>query len=121
MCVPHRHQHTMERSTLFQLPKGVQLCRMTVLPAAVRIEATSHRRTSVCPCCQTPSVRVHSTYMRTVADVPWLGRQVTVRLRVRKFRCANPHCPQKVFSERFPQNLRSWARKTIQVVDLIKS
>lgn len=110
----------MDWPALFQLPQGVHLLSITVLPTAVRIEASSPRRESACPRCQRSSTRIHSTYIRTIADLPWAGRPVTVRLRVRKFRCVNSGCPQNVFTERLPQFLRPWARKTIRVADLLR-
>jgi transposase len=40
--------------------------------------------------------------MRTVADLPWQGRQVCIRIHVRRFQCHNPGCSQRTFTERLP-------------------
>ena len=109
----------MERFSVFPLPKGIQLLTLSVLPTAVFIEVASRRHESACPRCQTPSARIHSSYTRTIVDVPWAGRPVTARLQVRKFRCANGQCRQRIFTERFPQYLHPWARKTMRVADLL--
>ncbi len=58
-----------------------------------------------CPRCGTASVRVHSRYIRTVSDLPCCGRRVALRLMVRRFVCTATHCRQKVFAERFGEDV----------------
>ncbi len=111
----------MELSALLGLPEGLELLTVGELTSTVLVEVCSHRFTSPCPHCGTPSDRVHSYYTRTVADVPCAGRQVRITLQVRKFRCTNSACPRKVFTERLPDYLRPWARKTIRLVEEITS
>jgi Transposase/zinc-finger of transposase IS204/IS1001/IS1096/IS1165 len=53
----------------------------------------------VCPRCEQPSGRVHSTYGRRLADVPAGGHPVVVRLVVRRFFCGNPDCAAVTFAE----------------------
>jgi transposase len=67
---------------------------------------------AACPRCGTPSRRLHSRYRRTVADLPCQDRLVALRLLVRRFRCAQPDCPQTVFCERLPGLLAAHARST---------
>ncbi|MGE5334675.1 MAG: ISL3 family transposase [Nitrososphaerota archaeon] len=107
----------MDLSQLFRLPSGLRLLKVTMLPGALCIEAAACRRASPCPTCQMPSERVHSYYTRILADLPCVGRRVTLSMRVRKFRCTNACCPQRVFTERFPGYVRPWARKTLRVGD----
>ncbi len=94
---------------------------ITVLPSAVLVEVCSHRLSSRCPRCSGASDRVHRYYVRTVADVPCAGRQVCITLQVRKFRCSESTCAQKVFTERFPDYVRPWARKTVRLVEQMTS
>ncbi len=107
----------MELSQLFRLPSGLRLLKVSVLPGALCVEALACRRTSPCPRCQIPSERVHSSYTRTLADLPCVGRRLIVRVHARKFRCTNNFCPQRVFTERFPGYVRPWARKTLRASD----
>jgi transposase len=107
----------MELAALLGLPEGLQLSNVTVLTAAVLLEIASHRLSSPCPRCRTPSDRVHSYYARTVTDVPCAGRQVSITLQVRRFRCRDRTCSQQVFTERLPDYVRPWARKTIRLVE----
>ncbi|MFD7079043.1 transposase family protein [Streptomyces sp. NPDC059918] len=46
-----------------------------------------------CPSCGVTALRVHSTYMRRMADRPLGRRRVLVRLRIRRFFCDNGLCP----------------------------
>jgi hypothetical protein len=54
-----------------------------------------------------------------VADLPCAGRQVTLVLTVRKFFCPNPSCPRKIFAERFPELVPSYARLTKRLHDAL--
>ncbi|MCK1531455.1 transposase family protein [Bradyrhizobium sp. 182] len=42
--------------------------------------------------CATASRRIHSRYIRHVADLPSAGRKVRLRLLTRRFTCEVPHC-----------------------------
>lgn len=75
-----------------------------------------------CPVCGENTSRLHSHYGRTVADLPWGGRRGQLSLKVRKFRCPQEWCPRRVFTERLPDLVRSYARKTVrlrEVLDLV--
>jgi transposase len=65
-----------------------------------------------CPLCARPSARVHSRYQRIVADLPWMGRAVRLRLRVRRFFCDHQDCPRRVFVERLTGLVAPWGRRT---------
>ena len=54
-----------------------------------------------CPLCGAGSRRVHSRYIRSVADLPSAGRAVRLRLVTRRFTCEVPHCRRRIFAERF--------------------
>ncbi len=68
-----------------------------------------------CPSCQTPAMRIHSHYGRTVADLPWADRVVRLLLHVRKFFCDNATCPRKIFTERLPALVAPSARHTVRL------
>ena len=54
-----------------------------------------------CPLCGAGSRRVHSRYIRSVADLPSAGRAVQLQLVTRRFTCEVPHCRRRIFAERF--------------------
>ncbi|WP_210211904.1 ISL3 family transposase [Mesorhizobium sp. M1B.F.Ca.ET.045.04.1.1] len=70
---------------------------------------------SCCPSCGCRTGRVHSHYMRRVADLPWQGRVVEIRLHARRFRCADPQCGQRIFTERLPETVQPRARRTARL------
>ncbi|WP_169789514.1 transposase family protein, partial [Skermanella aerolata] len=53
-----------------------------------------------CPVCDVRSARVHSHYWRSLGDVPCLGRQLVLLVRIRRFRCVNSVCRRRTFAER---------------------
>jgi transposase len=76
------------------------------------LQVTSTQTLVHCPICRFPTRRVHSRYIRTVADLPWGAWRVVLQLRVRKFFCANGRCARRIFTERLPQLVAPWARRT---------
>ena len=90
----------------------------TVLPAPKLLNLTGVRATenaittlvartsswvALCPVCGKGATRVHSRYTRrTLADLPWQGIPVTLRLHVRRFFCDEEACNRTIFAERLP-------------------
>lgn len=93
----------------------------------LQIEAQDHRITMVvqtiapeaaCPLCERPSTTVHSRYTRLLADLPWLGYAVCLKLHLRRFFCKNAECHRKIFAERLPRVVAPYARRTLRLHDL---
>jgi transposase len=95
----------------------LRLDDLVVTPTTAVALLTSIAPSAACPRCGTPSDRVHSHYRRTVADLPCHDRPVALRLVVRRFRCANPGCPQVLFCERLPGLLDAHARAAARLTD----
>ena len=76
------------------------------------IYASAQQAMASCPRCQQPSQSIHSYYSRSPQDLPISGKTVRLVLRVRRFRCQNPACPQRTFAERHPEVLASYAQRT---------
>jgi transposase len=72
---------------------------------------------SCCPGCGQTSRRVHSHYQRRLADLPWNGRIVKLRLRARRFRCSEPECDTHIYTERLPDVLRPRARRSLRLAE----
>jgi transposase len=90
----------------------LRLDTFTVQADLLTVEVTSIQSEVICPSCDQPSQRVHSRYQRTLADLPWAGRQVNLHVQVRRFYCPNPTCPRTTFSERLPALVAPSARRT---------
>lgn len=76
---------------------------------------------ALCPWCGTPGSRVHSRYVRTIADVAFGGRCLVLKLQVRKWICREASCPQHIFAERFPELVQRYARMTDRLVKALQA
>jgi transposase len=75
---------------------------------------------SECPACHRHSTRVHSRYTRTLVDLPWSSFIVTLYLHVRKFFCVYPDCRRRIFTERLPDLVAPYARRTTRQRDILR-
>jgi transposase len=75
---------------------------------------------SFCPRCRRLSTRVHSHYHRKLRDLPWEGMPVRIQLHVRRFFCDTEGCGQRIFTERLPNTVRRYARRTCRLSDAIE-
>nr|CAD6617425.1 transposase [Rhizobium sp. Khangiran2] len=90
-------------------------------PDAIVIAANGQCRDCRCPHCGTASRRVHSRYPRMIADLPCAGRRIELHLNVRRFVCSAAHCRQKIFAERFGDDvIRPMARRTARLDCLVR-
>src|SRR5260370_36465183 len=58
------------------------------------------RNHATCPLCGIRSISRHSSYRRTLHDLPAQGTPVTVRARLTRWRCRNDQCERRIFGER---------------------
>ncbi|MFB6679704.1 ISL3 family transposase [Streptomyces sp. NPDC056390] len=72
---------------------------LTSKPASSRHGSPSAVRAGMRRSCGTLSSRVHSQYIRRLADSAVGGRPVLIELRVRRFRCGQRLCRQTTFAE----------------------
>lgn len=72
---------------------------MHAVGTGVRIEARTGTDPVECPSCGIESHRVHSRCDRWLADTALAGREVLIRLRVRRLFCDNRDCARKTFAE----------------------
>lgn len=102
-------------------PSCLHLIRLEADAQRITILVITKATEAACPLCQRPSARVHSRYLRRVADLPWVGWSVQLRLCTRRFFCDNQACHRAIFTERFPTVVRPYGRKTKRLVDLLTS
>jgi len=99
-------------ATLFPHLVGRHLERVEIADDVIIVHLASARCWAACPLCRRRSRCIHATDARTLADLPVAGRTLILRLRVRRFRCANAACPRRIFAERFPTLAGVRARRT---------
>ena len=77
-------------------------------------------KTSRCPDCTAIAERIHSRFLRRLADLPLAGRQVRLVVVARRFRCDAAFCRRAIFTERFSADvLAPWARRTARLDCLV--
>jgi transposase len=105
----------MPTTPLFPLPEGLEITSISEAAEEVLVRVTSHRQTSKCPSCATPSAAIHSSYRRKPLDLPCAGRPIRLLLTVKKFFCRVPDCPRKIFVERLPDLIAVSSRLTLRL------
>ena len=108
----------MTKRILPLIPGGLAVEQVLPEPDRITIVARLRPPTSTCPDCHVPSSRVHSRYERRLADLPWQGRPVAIRVRARRFFCAEPACPRRTFAERLPGIAHRSARRCDRLADI---
>src|SRR5258708_38164642 len=116
-----RRMMVMERSPFLPLPEGMIIGQVKFIETQLTVEVISTQPFACCPECGKPSDHVHCQYQRTVRDVPCGGRNVILRLLVRKFACWTTTCPRKVFAERLPDLVRVYARVSNRLLEELKA
>ena len=84
---------------------------MTLDGQCLLIEASACQSYSSCPVCLRNSSRIHSKYIRMLADLPASGYIVKVTVLSRKYFCDNPECLRKIFTERFTREIIPYHRR----------
>jgi transposase len=104
----------MPRPTILPDPDRLHLICLSTDPDtdAITLAVCPTSGTARCPVCDVGSKRIHSRYTRTLADLPWQGVPVRVRLQVRRFFCDTATCRRRIFTERLPGVVAPYARRT---------
>jgi transposase len=101
--------------------RSVRLTGMTIGPEYLLLQVTTTATAVCCPRCAVPSSTVHSRYRRHLTDLPWGTRPVRLQLTVRKFMCRNLNCPGRIFTERVPELVAAYARKTCRLTAALQA
>ncbi len=107
-------------TSLLLLPDDMAIEGVSPSKTHLTVQVVCTLQSASCPLCQQSSERIHGSYGRTVADVPCGGRRVTLALTVRKFVCRTPECPRKIFTERLPALVQSYARMTNRLSEALQ-
>jgi transposase len=102
----------MNVSPLFVEWRGLQVEGVQVSAEGMSITMRTVDLRAQCPRCHTWSTRIHSRYLRRVADLPSHGRRVELLLHVRRFVCIDATCTQRIFCERLTAVAAAYAQRT---------
>lgn len=106
--------------TILPDPAHVQLDLLSSEGDTVLLLLSSKTAAADCPLCTRPSRRIHSHYVRTLADLPWNGTPVRLRLTMRRFFCENAGCPRRIFAEQLPVVAARYARRTRRLSEAVE-
>jgi transposase len=109
----------MSAATLFPDPRLVRVCCLRQDRMGITAEVATVAPSTLCPLCGHTSHRVHSRYTRTVADLPWHGIPFRLHLIVRRFFCDHRECPRQIFTERLPELVAPYARRTLALSEVL--
>jgi transposase len=98
---------------------GLYVEQIQAAGSGVVMLARSRAAGAACPACGVWSSRVHSGYVRTVADGPAAGRPVVIRLAVRRFLCRNPACRSVTFAEQVDGLTGRYLRRSLPLRGLL--
>ncbi len=116
--IPGANPHSAKPVELLQhlLPSqtDVSLNSWSIDPANQQlvVNLCSTQTVACCPLCHRSTDRIHSHYERTLRDLPLVQFTLTILLQVCKFFCLNERCPRRIFTERLPEVVAPWARRT---------
>ena len=104
----------------FSLP-GFEIQYVTLVERTLIITAVATSEAASCPSCGQSSRRIHSYYIRSPHDLPSSDQAVHLKLRVRRFRCANENCGRQTFAERLPEIVAASAQRTMRLTTILKT
>ena len=101
------------------VPSGLVFDGVSDSTDSLILSVRSEAAEAECPLCATVSRRIHSRYVRHVADLPSAGRKVHLRLLTRRFSCEVPHCRRRIFAERFGEDVVPFRRRRMARLEYI--
>jgi len=98
----------------------LRLDHLTIGADEILVTLVATAPQSPCPVCGRQARSVHSSYQRTLADLPWGQHAVRLQLVVRKFFCRTSDCPRRIFTERLPALVAPYARRTTRLAEVLR-
>jgi transposase len=92
--------------------KDLTLRNVAQTDAGWVVEAEGSVAVAACSLCGVDSYSRHSYYWRQLKDLPLHGTSVTIRLRLGRWRCGNPECIRRIFTQRVAGVLVPHAQQT---------
>ena len=112
------YHRAMAKPTLLPDPTCLHLKLLDASETAITAVVTTISEEAACPLCHRRSARIHSRYVRQIADLPWMSCAVRLQLHIRRFFCTNGECTRQIFTERLPTVVAPYARRTSRLADV---
>lgn len=107
-------------SSLVPCSKGIRVEQIARDADTICITVKTTALAAECPDCSTPSRHVHSRYTRTLSDLPWGSYVIRLYLHTRKFFCSVGACARRIFTERLPEVVAPYARRSNRLGDILR-
>jgi len=102
------------------VPYGLIVESVDEFEDMIKVRVSSEAGKAACPSCGSVSQRVHSRYLRQVADLPCTGRRVALTVIARRFFCGAENCRRRIFAERFDEAVLGMrARRTARLDHIV--
>ena len=92
----------MSSASIIATPPALRITGMRETDGVIWIEEVSASQRGQCPTCGQWSTRTAGWVTRQPWTTPWRQQPTRRQIRVRRFCCENPACPQQTFVERLP-------------------
>src|SRR6478672_3999971 len=109
----------MGAKTLIPDPAVITIERIVPTNDEIVLVARTRRCAVPCPVCGQSTTRVHSWYTRSLRDLPWQGLAVRMELHTRRWFCATPCCPRRIFTERVPTVAAPFSQRTTRLATIV--
>ena len=113
-----RTPDAMAKPTLLPDPTCLHLQLLDGSSTTITLVVRTTTEEAECPLCHQRSTRIHSRYVREVADLPSMGCAVRLQLHVRRFFCSHSECARQIFTERLPSVVAPYARRTTRLTEV---
>jgi transposase len=100
MTEPKERGHLM-KEMISLLDKSLKYEKHDIIDAEIHIWVKSRQKVLPCSHCGAKSKKTHSTYHRSIQDLPMSGKKVYLKILCRKMFCRNAACIRKTFAEKF--------------------
>ena len=90
-----------------------------ILKDQIVINFDSQQKHMKCPRCGRESNQITTYFNRTLQDLPIIDRTLFLKIRLKKFRCLNHDCEQKIFNETINEVAFSGERRTKRLNDML--
>lgn len=102
------------------VPPGLAFDSVSDSTDSIILTVHSEKVAADCPLCGIVSRRIHSRYLRQVADLPSAGKEVRIRMITRRFVCDVADCRRQIFAERFGDHVVAIrARRTARLERIV--
>lgn len=101
-------------------PESLKITKVTNGERQITIQLKSQKHIHNCRKCGGDMSSYHGTYIRTVQDLPILGKRVTLKIVAYEYYCRNTECSVKSFAEDYEGFIGKSERMTRRCEDLVK-